>query len=52
MEAGGNKERKNKKRQRKGRKGRKKCKTNKTGNIRINITLRRVRITTVAVEKQ
>jgi L-lactate utilization protein LutB len=25
---------------------------NKTGNVRINVTVRRVRVTTVAVEKQ
>jgi hypothetical protein len=25
---------------------------NKTGNLRINVTVRRVRVTTVAVEKQ
>jgi len=25
---------------------------NKTGNVRINVALRRVRVTTVAVEKQ
>ena len=25
---------------------------NKTGNVRINVTLKRVRVTTVAVEKQ
>jgi hypothetical protein len=26
--------------------------TNKAGNVRINVTLRRVRVTIVAVEKQ